>query len=103
MGITQKSAWHMPHRMPHALHVGWFEKLSGEVESDEIFVGEKSKNMHLGCREEAIKEMWVADNTIIHGVLERGGEVRASVIERPLLHADIVARIWWREILSLLR
>src|SRR5208282_2117529 len=41
IGVTQKSAWHMLHRIRHAMHVGSFEKLSGRVESDETFVGGK--------------------------------------------------------------
>jgi transposase-like protein len=40
LGITQKSAWHMAHRIRFALHEGSFENmLSGEVEADETFIG----------------------------------------------------------------
>src|SRR5271166_120562 len=46
LGITQKTAWFLDHRIRLALHSGSFEKLSGEVEADESFVGGKIANMH---------------------------------------------------------
>ncbi len=46
IGITQKSAWHMLHRIRHAMHTGSFSKFSGEVESDETYIGGLSRNMH---------------------------------------------------------
>ena len=50
IGITQKSAWFMMHRMRFALHHGSFDKLSGEVEVDETFIGGKARNMHVAQR-----------------------------------------------------
>jgi transposase-like protein len=37
LGVTQKSAWFMNHRIRLALHAGAFDKLSGHVEADETF------------------------------------------------------------------
>src|SRR5665213_501701 len=48
LGITQKSAWFLLHRVRHALHVGSVEKFGGGggvVEADETFVGGLAKNM----------------------------------------------------------
>lgn len=45
LGISQKSAWHMDHRIRMAMH-GTTEKLSGEVEVDETFIGGRARNMH---------------------------------------------------------
>src|SRR5580704_6130356 len=48
LGVTQKTAWFMLHRIRVALRQG-FSKLGGdgsEVEVDETFVGGKVKNMH---------------------------------------------------------
>ena len=48
LGISQKSAWHLLHRLRAAMASGTFEKkMSGEVEADETFIGGKAKNMHL--------------------------------------------------------
>ena len=46
IGITQKSAWFMDHRIRFALGMDSGEKLSGHVEADETFIGGKARNMH---------------------------------------------------------
>lgn len=51
IGITQKSAWFVLHRIRTAMTVGSIEKLTGTVEVDEAFVGGDAKNMHLAKRE----------------------------------------------------
>src|SRR5690606_30972658 len=56
LGITQKSAWFMMHRLRLVLqdeHDGG--KLSGEVEVDETFIGGKARFMHKGERAKKIK------------------------------------------------
>ena len=42
LGITQKSAWFMGHRIRLAMRTGNFRKLRGVVESDETYVGGKA-------------------------------------------------------------
>lgn len=44
LGVTQKSAWFMLHRVGKAMHSGTFEKLDGEIEVDKNFIG-KARNM----------------------------------------------------------
>src|SRR5665213_935035 len=46
IGVTQKSAWHMLHRIRLAMQTGSFDKMDGRVESDETYIGGLSKNMH---------------------------------------------------------
>src|ERR1700735_2760052 len=41
LGVTQKSAWFMLHRIRLAMQSGTFTKMSGTVEADETFVGGK--------------------------------------------------------------
>ena len=53
--VTQKSAWFMLHRIRLAMQSGTFEKLSGEVEADETFIGGKARNMHVASLELAPK------------------------------------------------
>jgi transposase-like protein len=46
LGIAQKSAWHMMHRIRLAVQDGSLNKLAGHVEVDETFIGGKARNMH---------------------------------------------------------
>jgi transposase-like protein len=80
LGITQKSAWHMAHRIRYALHHGSFEKLSGHVEADETFIGGKARNMHVSARKRRITGTGTKDKTAVMGILERGGKVRATIV-----------------------
>jgi len=79
--VTQKTAWFMLHRIRLALQNGSFEKLSGEVEVDETFIGGKARNMHKDKRAEKITGTGGKDKTAVMGILQRGGEVRTTVIE----------------------
>ncbi len=54
LGIQQKSAWFMLHRIRLAMQTGSFGKLSGQVEADETYIGGKARNMHKSKREEKI-------------------------------------------------
>lgn len=81
LGISQKSAWHLLHRLRYALHKGGINKLSGQIEADETFIGGKARNMHASKRAEKITGTGGKDKTIVMGVLERKGEVRAHVID----------------------
>lgn len=49
-GVTQKTAWFMDYRIRLALSMGPSQKLSGELEADETFIGGKARNMHAGKR-----------------------------------------------------
>ena len=92
IGVTQKTAWFMLHRIRYALQNGTFEKLSGEVEVDETFIGGKAKNMHKAKREKLIQGRGAVGKTAVMGLLERKGNVRAKVIEstdRRTLHGEI--------------
>jgi transposase-like protein len=81
IGITQKSAWFVLHRLRLALQGSGIVKLGGpnsEVEVDETFIGGKARNMHTKeRRRKGVKE--VGAKTIVIGVLERGGKVHARV------------------------
>ncbi len=80
LGISQKSTWFMDHRIRFALHTGTFEKLSGEVEVDETFIGGKARNMHVDVKARRITGTGGKDKTAVMGILERGGKVRTTVI-----------------------
>src|ERR1022692_642705 len=46
LGVSQKTAWFMLHRIREAMDKGTIEKLSGEIEADETFIGGAVGNMH---------------------------------------------------------
>src|SRR6266705_2952841 len=50
LGVTQKTAWFMNHRLRYALKDGGFGNLAEEVEVDETFIGGKARNMHIEKR-----------------------------------------------------
>ena len=80
LGITQKSAWFLLHRIRLAMQHGTFGKLSGEVEVDETFIGGKARNMHADKRAEKIHGRGGVGKAIVLGILERGGKVKTTVI-----------------------
>src|SRR3984893_1972463 len=84
LGVTQKSAWFMLQRIRYALQGKNSGKLGGpgsEVEIDETFIGGKSRNMHRSKRARVITGTGGKDKAMVMGVLERGGKVRAMVVE----------------------
>ena len=92
LGITQKSAWFLDHRIRRALHEGSFEKLSGHVEVDETFIGGKARNMHVAKRERRITGTGGHDKVPVMGILERGGKVRTKVVpnrKKSALQAEV--------------
>jgi transposase-like protein len=83
LGITQKSAWFMDHRIRLAMKAGSIMKMDGEVEADESFIGGLAKNMH----EKRRKHIGTggAGKTAVLGILRRkngksGSKVRAKAV-----------------------
>lgn len=95
LGMTQKSAWFVLHRLRLALQTNSLVKLGGrgsEVEVDETFIGGKARNMHPNVHRRRITRGGPHDKTAVMGFLERGGEVRAKVIDnrrKPLIHREV--------------
>lgn len=81
LGVTQKTAWFMLHRIRLAMQESG-GKLGGPmgepVEIDETYIGGKARNMHKDRHERTFRGR---DNkTIVMGMLERKGKVRTKVI-----------------------
>jgi transposase-like protein len=78
IGVTQKSAWFMMHRLRLAMkieHDGQMGGDGGTIEADECFIGGEKKNMHLGNRKGADKK------AVVFGMIDRNTrEVRATVV-----------------------
>jgi transposase-like protein len=71
LGITQKSAWFMLHRLRLAVHSGSFQKVCGHIEIDETFIGGKARNMHTGKRERVITGTGGSGKVAVQGLLQR--------------------------------
>jgi transposase-like protein len=90
LGITQKSAWFMLHRIRLAMQAKHTVPMGGtgsEVEVDETFVGGAARFMHAAKRKRRITETGTKDKVAVMGMLERGGEVRAAVVGNRKKHA----------------
>ncbi|HEX2049015.1 MAG TPA: IS1595 family transposase [Actinomycetota bacterium] len=84
LGVCQKTAWFMLHRIRLAMRSGSFERVAGEVEVDETFIGGKARNMHkskrAALRRGEARTGGQVDKTPVFGVLQRAGTVQAAVI-----------------------
>lgn len=84
IGVTQKTAWFMVHRIRLAMQSGSFAKqLGGHVEVDETYIGGLARNMHRSVRERRIGGRGGMGKVAVMGLLERHGEVRTKVISNP--------------------
>ena len=97
LGITQKSAWHLAHRLRAAWTEAEAATFGGPVEADETYFGGKRKNMSNAKRREladAGAGRGPAGKTAIVGVKDRAiKQVRAKVTERldaPTLQGFVV-------------
>ena len=86
IGVTQKTAWFMLHRIRLAMQAKRFDRLGGEVEVDETFIGGKARNMHKDKREQKIHGRGPVGKAAVMGLLERHGKdghstVRAKVVQ----------------------
>ena len=83
LGVTQKTAWFMLHRIRLAMNAGRiFEPFSGSgpFEADETYVGGKISNKHLSERKALGSRVNSSAKAIVMGILERGGRVRAKLV-----------------------
>jgi hypothetical protein len=95
IGVTQKSAWFMLHRLRLAMKDDHKHTMGGHwqnpIEIDEAYIGGKAKNKHLGSRKQEEKK------TIVMGMLDRETrQVRAKVIpqaKRAVLQGEILKNV----------
>jgi transposase-like protein len=107
IGVTQKTAWFMLHRIRTAMESNSFVKMGGnegggwsEIEVDETFVGGRESNMHLERRIElrdSAGSKGRQSKAIVMGILDREArQVRAKVIpdvRREVLQNEILRQV----------
>jgi transposase-like protein len=97
VGLTQKTAWFVLHRIRLAMQTGSFDKFKtgefdnwdGEIEVDETYIGGAARNMHGHVRAQKVKGTGMRHKTTVVGALQRGGRVRLAVLpqaSRRTLH-----------------
>jgi transposase-like protein len=79
LGVGQKTAWFMLHRIRLSHQEKAQHKLSGQIEADETFIGGKARNMHRSVRARKITGTGAKDKTAVMGILERGGKGESRV------------------------
>lgn len=102
IGVTQKTAWFMLHRIRTAMQSGSFEKLTGDVEADETYIGGKVENMHEWDKlRKGITGRGTVGKAIVFGVLQRntkeqGSKVKIKVVkntQKPTLQTAVRDRV----------
>jgi transposase-like protein len=95
LGVTQKTAWFMLHRVRLAMQDDLKGgMLSGEIEVDETFIGGKARNMHKSKRLEKLggSHHGVGGKEMVFGMVERDGKVRTIHVggrSKPILQEKI--------------
>src|SRR5581483_3855415 len=85
LGVTQKTAWFMLHRVRLAMRTGTFQKMTGTTEADETYIGGLAKNMHKSRRERVIKGTGGAGKSIVQGLLERHAGKKSSRVKAKVI------------------
>ena len=93
IGVTQKSAWFMLHRIRVAMDAGDLGTLSGIVEADETYMGGLAKNMHAVKRKHRVIGRGAGDHkTPVMGILQRtDGTITSRVVARVIRAATAKA------------
>lgn len=98
LGLTQKTAWFMLHRIREAFGHKTKVKFTGVTQADETFIGGKAKNRHIGKRGMNDRGRSVKEKTPVFGMVNNGDQVHLTVIPdtkaktiKPII-ADMVAQ-----------
>lgn len=86
LGVTQKSAWFMLHRIRLAMQSGTFEKMDGIIEADETYIGGKIENMHEWDKlQKGVHGRGSVGKAIVFGLLERNAGDKVSKVKTKVV------------------
>ena len=88
LGVTQKTAWFLLHRIRLAMEAESFGQFDGPAEADTTYVGGRAENMHAHKREAVIKGRGAVGKTAVHGVLQRRTEDSPSQIAAEVVGSE---------------
>ncbi len=102
LGITQKSAWYLGHRIRKACEED-SGKFTGTVEADETYVGGLKKNMHYGRKLALGKGRGVHEKFPVLGVRERETKQVKAMVPINTTQQTIEYQLrYWIQVLSTL-
>lgn len=85
LGVTQKTAWYLIHRIREMLKDKFPEALNNIVEVDETYIGGRIKNRHKKVRQEVKAKGKLSSHTYnktgVMGLLERNSKLKVQVID----------------------
>src|ERR1700677_1154983 len=94
IGVTQKSAWFLNHRIRMAVHNGSIEKASGHVEADETFISGNARETHVAELELRITRTSVIPNRkkkALQSEVRKHGEAGAALYTDALMSYEGLA------------
>lgn len=81
IGVTQKTAWFMLHRIRLTFKSKFSKKLFGLIEADETVVGGLEKNKHAHRKTKGTQGRSTKVKSAVIGIIKRGGEVRVATVQ----------------------
>jgi transposase-like protein len=90
LGVTQKTAWFMLHRLRMAIHANSFDKLDGgDLEVDESYIGGRGRHMHASKRRRLgmVRGRSMAGKVAVMALLDRHGKDGVSQVRTEVLQS----------------
>src|SRR5207245_2896611 len=99
IGVTQKSAWFMLHRIRLAMQGDVVDTFGGEVEVDETYIGGLARNMHADRRRKVLRgRTGGIGKTAVFGLLERPKDGNRSKVQ-----ARVIPESWRDEVRGIIK